>query len=298
MKFYIVDAFSSVAFGGNPAGIVILDENQDFPEKSLMIKTAAELRYSETAFIKKLDNTTFNIRYFTPVEEVDLCGHATIAAFTALGKEGLVKPNNQYLNKTLAGDLTIDVDEETVMMQMATPEHLGDITSPEALEEIYSIMGITHEKVIVEKSENILGELFPKIISTGLPDIMLPVMDLKTLSLIAPNMPQLSDISKRYNVTGVHAFALGSDDATAHTRNFAPLFGIDEEAATGTASGALAYYLNQEGIIDDNIEVSFIQGEDMNRPSRILGKLQKVDDELKIKIGGTGVILADGNIFI
>ncbi len=298
MKFYIVDAFSSVAFGGNPAGIVILDKNQDFPEKDTMIKTAAELRYSETAFIKVLDDDTFNIRYFTPTDEVDLCGHATIASFTALIKEGLVESGKQYLNKTLAGDLTIDIDDKTIMMEMATPEHISDITTPEALEEIYSIMGIKHEQVIVEKTENIIGELFPKIISTGLPDIMLPVMDLKTLSLIAPNMPQLSDLSKRYNVTGVHAFALGSDDATAHTRNFAPLFGIDEEAATGTASGALAYYLNQEGIISDNAEFSFIQGEDMNRPSRILGKLQKVDDQLKIKVGGTGVILADGNIFI
>ena len=76
MKFYIVDAFTETTFGGNPAGVVILPEGADFPSDEVMVKTAAELRYSETAFIKKLGEKEFQIRYFTPAAEVDLCGHA------------------------------------------------------------------------------------------------------------------------------------------------------------------------------------------------------------------------------
>ena len=65
MKFYIVDAFTTEVFGGNPAGVVILPDGEDFPSDEVMVKTAAELRYSETAFIKNLGDGEFNIRYFT-----------------------------------------------------------------------------------------------------------------------------------------------------------------------------------------------------------------------------------------
>ena len=86
MRYYIVDAFTDRPFGGNPAGVVLLGE-EAFPDESLMIKIAAELRFSETAFVrytqanKQSDNHAFtaHVRYFTPKAEVELCGHATIA---------------------------------------------------------------------------------------------------------------------------------------------------------------------------------------------------------------------------
>ena len=78
MRYYIVDAFTDRPFGGNPAGVVLLGE-EAFPDESLMIKVAAELRYSETAFVQRLSATEYHLRYFTPKAEVELCGHATIA---------------------------------------------------------------------------------------------------------------------------------------------------------------------------------------------------------------------------
>ena len=80
MKFFIVDAFTDQPFGGNPAGVVLL-ESDTFPKEELMLQIAAELRYSETAFIQRHTDKEFSIRYFTPKAEVDLCGHATIASF-------------------------------------------------------------------------------------------------------------------------------------------------------------------------------------------------------------------------
>jgi len=88
MKYYIVDAFTDQPFGGNPAGVVLLDSNA-FPEEGLMLHIAAELRYSETAFIQRHSDNEFTIRYFTPKAEVDLCGHATIASFFMLHQKGL-----------------------------------------------------------------------------------------------------------------------------------------------------------------------------------------------------------------
>lgn len=105
MKFLIVDAFTDNVFGGNPARVVLLPADADFPSDEICVKTAAELRYSETAFIKILGEREFQIRYFTPAAEVDLCGHATIGSFAALLHLGLVSENCTCINHTMAGDL-------------------------------------------------------------------------------------------------------------------------------------------------------------------------------------------------
>lgn len=105
MKYFIVDAFTSEAFGGNPAGVVLLGKNGQFPDDELMRLVAAELRYSETAFVRQDGPCEFTVRYFTPASEVDLCGHATIATFGLLRQEGVVADGAVCMNHTLAGDL-------------------------------------------------------------------------------------------------------------------------------------------------------------------------------------------------
>ena len=251
MKFYIVDAFTENLFGGNPAGVVILPEGEDFPSDEIMTKTAAELRYSETAFIKRLNDKEFNIRYFTPAAEVELCGHATIGSFKALLAGGYIEDNQTYINHTLSGTLNIDVKNGFVLMDMAAPVKIGEISEHEKLRELYDIMGLDYD---AEKSEGV--SMIPQLISTGLPDIMMPVSSLEVLDRIEPDFPALSKLSERYEVVGVHAFTVNCDDATCHVRNFAPLYDIDEEAATGTSNGALTYYgyLNGEMIVGSSRE--------------------------------------------
>ena len=143
MKFYIVDAFTENLFGGNPAGVVILPEGEDFPSDEIMTKTAAELRYSETAFIKRLNDKEFNIRYFTA--EVELCGHATIGSFKALLAGGYIEDNQTYINHTLSGTLNIDVKNGFVLMDMAAPVKIGEISEHEKLRELYDIMGLDYD---------------------------------------------------------------------------------------------------------------------------------------------------------
>lgn len=135
MRYYIVDAFTNQPFGGNPAGVVLL-ESERFPEEKLMLQIAAELRYSETAFIRRHSDKEFTIRYFTPKAEVELCGHATIASFYLLHHEGLA--SGQCLCHTLAGDLRIEAGER-VMMQMAMPRIVATL---EETEEIYKALGV------------------------------------------------------------------------------------------------------------------------------------------------------------
>ncbi len=291
MKFYIVDAFTENLFGGNPAGVVILPEGEDFPSDEIMTKTAAELRYSETAFIKRLNDKEFNIRYFTPAAEVELCGHATIGSFKALLAGGYIEDNQAYINHTLSGTLNIDVKNGFVLMDMAAPVKIGEISEHEKLRELYDIMGLDYD---AEKSEGV--SMIPQLISTGLPDIMMPVSSLEVLDRIEPDFPALSKLSERYEVVGVHAFTVNCDDATCHVRNFAPLYDIDEEAATGTSNGALTYYGYLNGFVKSGDDCRFIQGEKMQRPSAILSHIEADGDNCSIQVGGSAVILAEGDI--
>lgn len=291
MKFLIVDAFTDTVFGGNPAGVVLLPKGEDFPSDAVCVSTAAELRYSETAFIKQLGETEFQIRYFTPAAEVDLCGHATIGAFCALLHLGVIEKNCRCINHTLAGDLQIEVKDGFVMMDMASPQELAVIAEPEKIEELYRVMGASYDPALIP--------VVPSIISTGLPDIMMPVADLDALNAIAPDMQALSDLSARYEVTGVHAFTLtGEEGITAHARNFAPLYDIDEEAATGTSSGAMTYYFYRNGRIGGRDSCKYIQGEKMGRPSVILTEIHASENDCLIQVGGSGVILAEGEIYL
>ena len=129
-------------------------------------------------------------------------------------------------------------------------------------------------------------------------DIMMPVKDMAALNGLAPDMKALSDLSAAYNVTGVHAFTLSEPDGV-HCRNFAPLYDIDEEAATGTSNGALTYYLYKRGIVKAEQDNLFIQGEAMDRPSKISSRLSlKEDGSVKIRVGGVAAILAEGEIYL
>jgi len=198
MRFLIVDAFSKRLFGGNPAGIVILPKGLDFPSDETMVKTAAELRYSETAFVSIMGDNEFQTRYFTPAAEVALCGHATVGAFCALAHLGIIRKEDTCINHTMAGDLEIEVGDGYVMMDMATPKEILTISDEDSLRELYNVLGSEYEKTM---------GLLPEIISTGLPDIIVPFPSKEALNAITPNMKALAALSERYNVVGVYAFS-------------------------------------------------------------------------------------------
>ena len=225
MKLFIVDAFTATPFGGNTAGVALIEETQSFPSDNLMQQIAAELRYSETAFVQQLGAAEFKVRYFTPCGEVDLCGHATIATFGMMYRMGFLAQGEQCLIHTLAGDLNV-IAGKRVMMMMAKPQVIPATVD---VERLHSIMGATS-----------VNTSFPvEIVSTGLPDIIMPLDNVEQLYSLAPNMDALAQLSKELGVTGVHAFAFGEDGYTAHVRNFGPLYGVPEESATGTANAAL-----------------------------------------------------------
>lgn len=279
MRYYIVDAFTEKPFGGNPAGVVLIEDGKEFPSDEFMQQVAAEFRYSETAFVKRHGEAEFTVRYFTGCGEVDLCGHATVATFGVLGQSGAVPVGTMCLNHTLAGDLKVKVGGK-VMMEMASPQVLPAKVD---VERLHSIMG-------VERAPENLPVM---VVSTGLPDIMMPVASVDELNALRPDMDALAQLSKELGVTGVHAFAIEDDDYTAHVRNFGPLYGIPEESATGTANAALTHYLHHNGIINGLAECRFLQGEAMRRPSVVETSLL---DDGTIWAGGNISVIATGTL--
>ena len=283
MRYYIVDAFTGEPFGGNPAGVVLLPQGSAFPDEKLMLQIAAELRYSETAFVLPQGPQEFTLRYFTPCSEVELCGHATIASFGLMRHEGLIDDGASCVNHTLAGDLAVNVGEQ-VMMQMAPPVAIDTAVDTERLHRIMA------------GGRNVSWPDLPvEIISTGLPDIIMPVAGLEQLDALRPDMAALSALSQELEVVGVHAFALADDDFTAHVRNFGPLYGVPEESATGTANAALTHYLERQGLVARPTSCRFLQGEAMQRPSVVATSL--VDDGA-VWVGGTCRIIARGDLLV
>jgi PhzF family phenazine biosynthesis protein len=306
-----VDAFSEEIFGGNQAGVVWLD-GLDYPDEEIMIKVADELRYSETAFIKRGGDSDFETRYFTPVSEVDLCGHATIGAFHALLHSGIIEDNKIYTNLTNVGEIRIEITDGFIYMESGEPMKVALIDGKTQLRELYKVMGLEYTGDADESVRKGIGKAFnafmgdelenggkyPEIISTGLKDIIMPVADVEELFRIEPNMSDLSDLSEDYGVVGVHAFTQTSEDGEIHVRNFAPLYGIDEEAATGTANSALAYYLYMNGLKDAGDEVRFIQGETMGRPSEIRCRIEENDGDVVVMVGGRATVVSEGELYL
>lgn len=279
MELYVADAFTTVRFSGNQAGVALLGTGE-FPAESLMKALAGELKHSETAYVRQTGEKAFHIRYFTPGSEVDLCGHATIAAFTVLRDTGAITPGDYALH-TRSGDLEIGVGADAVWMDMAVPQDGRTFTEAEQ-EELYAAYGLT----LAHRPDG----LEPQAVSTGLMDILLPVKDLETLERAEQNEAQVTRLSERYNVVGVHMFCPNTPDAAAHCRNFAPLYAIPEEAATGTSNGALTYYLYRRGLIQAGADNRFAQGEKMGKPSEILSRITEDENGVKVRVGGRALL--------
>ena len=280
MKVYVMDSFSDRIFGGNQAGVVLADK---VLEPAVMQQVAAELKHSETAFVWQTEEGN-RLRYFTPAGEVDLCGHATVAVFALLRRLGRIE-DGTHKALTRAGALEIEVSGETVWMDMAPPKTLG-ILPEESWEELYGAYGLT--------LEDRPADLPPEIVSTGLADIMMPVRDHEALLRAVQDERTVTELSRRFDVTGVHMFCLGEE--AVYCSNFAPLYDIPEECATGTSNGALTYYLYERSLVEPERENLFLQGEHMERPSRILSRLTVQDGVVRVRIGGQAVMSLAGEM--
>jgi PhzF family phenazine biosynthesis protein len=226
LSIYQVDAFTDHLFGGNPAAIIPLE---NWISDDLMQKIASENNLSETAFyVKSEDN--FEIRWFTPTAEVDLCGHATLAAAHILFEE------KKYARKTLifnskSGILKVEKSNNLYTMDFPS-DKIHQVTTPvEILKGLNTTPLETfcgkEDYMIIFDSENEIENIQP---------------DFRMLSLLE-------------NARGVIVTAPGNE-VDFVSRCFYPQFGIDEDPATGSAHTTLTPYWSQKL---DKIEMTALQ---------------------------------------
>ena len=275
MKVYVVSAFSMNGSGGNKAGVVL----DDFAfSANAKIALAASLGYSETVFLSDSGKADFKLEYFTPKGEVPLCGHATIASFIVLRDLGRLKKSKHTI-ETAAGLLRVWIDGDGLVFMEQNNPSFFEIIPNERLTSCFHPLS--------------LDERFPaRIVSTGLRDIIIPISTSNALEIMVPDFKAISILSKEMKCIGIHCFALTESDidntTTAICRNFAPLYGINEEAATGTSNCALACYLHNLGIRPQRY--IFEQGHNLSSVSIIIVELKTDTNILGVRVGGDGVI--------
>ena len=236
------DAFTKQPGKGNPAGIVL--ETRKLTDTQMQA-VAKVIGFNDTAFVLPSDKAEFRIRYFAPNREVELCGHATIAAFSALFKSGRLRVSGQqqsYTLETKAGIISIgfleaDKDLPMIVMNQGKARFAKFNGEREVLAHAIGI----------EVSE--FHPTLPVIYgSTGRWTLLVPVKNLKVMQTMIPATDQFENITTEIPGASIHPFCLETIDlhAQVHARHFSsPGSGTIEDAVTGTASGVLSAYYHQ-----------------------------------------------------
>ena len=225
---FVVDAFTSEAFSGNPAAICLLDG--PCADDAWMRSVAAEMRHSETAFLRVGDDPAsvpgdWSLRWFTPAAEVDLCGHATLAAAHVLWTEGLADPDATPLRfHTRSGVLTARPVGGRVQLDL--PALAGEPVDPRLERGLHGALAIAlgAQPVAVERNAH---------------DLLVELADARTVRLLDPDLSAVAAIDAR----GIVVTATSDDPAFDFvSRFFAPRVGVREDPVTGSAHCALAPY--------------------------------------------------------
>jgi len=287
---YQVDSFTKEKFTGNPAGVVT---NADRLTEEEMQKIARELNNSETAFIIPSNNNEYNVqvRFFTPLKEVPICGHATIAAHYVRAIENRMNSARIY-QKTGAGILPVDILEEDNDYKITMTQ--GEIQFGDIIE------GADKEILLeaLNMNEDNLMQNYPiQIVSTGHSKVMIGIESIEILNGLNPNYDALSKLSNKIKCNGYYVFTTDSQesDILINGRMFAPAIGINEDPVTGNANGPLGAYLVHYNLIKHNnsmFKFKAKQGEAIKRAGIIEVEVKIKDKEpVEVKISGNAVIV-------
>lgn len=298
LRFIQAEVFAETPFGGNPVVVVPDAAGLSWEE---MQKVARGMEPVETAFVTlpESDDADFCVRFFTPRTRVPFSGHPALGTAYVLAKEGrfnLMEPITQVVGETDIGLLRIDLYVE------------GDDLSRVVVNEKRPVFGEPFE-VLGELAAglNIPIEALLEVplpiqnVSTGLPALIVPFNTLETVQDIRPHHAILGEVCAMAQAECILVYTLETirKDATAHVRVFAPLLGVDEDPATGSANGALGAYLVYHRVIPVHpvTRIHCEQGFEIGRPSLVHVTVDTTGDEVHIRVGGRVMRSVDGHIF-
>ena len=250
-----IDAFTDRPFRGNPAAVVKTDS--PLPAR-VMQQIARDMNLSETAFIlpSSTRNADLRIRWFTPSNEVSLCGHATIASFHALAEEGFGGMDNpgEYLWRlqTRSGVLKILVvnsgKRTEIKMTLPVPQ-FNPVTG--AQKDLLPALGILRRDIDVSLP----------VVSAG--NVYLPVKKLSVIKKLAPDFSALGRVLQKRRWSGACVVTRETVDRSSdfHSRYYAPNDGINEDPVTGSSNGPLGAYALSYGMCRSKEGLNRLTGE-------------------------------------
>jgi PhzF family phenazine biosynthesis protein len=267
---YRLAAFTTTPEGGNPAGVWIGDS---LPGAEQMQAIAAEVGYSETAFLAPTSGLERTVRYYSPEAEVPFCGHATIASGVLLGE---LDGEGTYRFSTRPGEVRVDVRRREGMMEAAltsvTPRH---VTHPAELGAVLGALGWA--------AEELDGAIPPARAFAGAWHLVVAARSADRLARLDYDFDRLKRLMLEADLTTIQLIWRERDDLF-HARNPFPVGGVVEDPATGAAAAALGGYLRDARLVRAPVRILIRQGEVMGRPSR-----------LRVDIPGAGGIVVAGN---
>lgn len=303
LRFVQVDVFTETPFCGNPLA-VILDGQGLTGEQMQAI--AREMNLSETTFILPSTDATAHVkvRIFTPQLELPFAGHPVVGTSYVLATEGLISRREESFEMRLelgVGVLPVEIActdgvIAQVTMTQQTPQFLAVLPSAD-VEQLSRGLGLD--------PQDILGTGLPaQLVSTGLPQLMVPVRSLAAVQAIKLELGSLHTICERYATHSIYAFTRETvtPGASMHSRLFAPLAGIFEDPATGSASGALGAYLVHHQVVGGDAPVVHLeneQGYELGRPSCIVIEVARNGSTIsRVQVGGRVVKVIDGTVYV
>lgn len=283
-----VDAFTSIPFGGNPAGVVIDASNISDEIKQ---RIAREMNVSESAFVSNSEVADFKVQFFTPNVEVDLCGHATVATFHSLYEEGKLDSSKEiFYQETKAGVLSVELkdigDTKIFMMEQNLPKFEEIDISKEDI-----------AKMLGTDADNVLDCPILKV-NTGIPWLVFGLKSLDALKNISPKLSEIYKLSEDNDLVGITPFCLETIDENCdyHIRSIAPYVGVSEDPVCGTGNGCVSSYLIKNNLLDKE-ELIGEEGHFVNRPGRVYINIEKTNGEISlVKVGGNAYTILNGQI--
>jgi PhzF family phenazine biosynthesis protein len=268
-------AFTDTPEGGNPAGVV-LDASRLSDDE--MQRTAAEVGYSESAFVSTRDDGAYDVRYFSPEMEVPFCGHATIATAVALAE------------RDGAGPLTFHTRAGTV--PVATEGATGSITATltsvaPRVEAAPADLLRTALDALGWSEGDLDPELPPKVSYAGARHLILAAGTRERLRRLDYDFAALKAVMRRHDLVTVDLVQRESE-RVYHARNPFPTGGVVEDPATGAAAAAFGAYLRDQGLVTPPATITIHQGVDMGRPSVLT---VTVGEEPEIRVSGRAVAM-------
>ena len=288
-----VDAFTDHPLGGNPCAVVF--EAGDL-ESEIMQAIALEMNLSETAFVMESANADFRVRYFTPAEEIPMAGHPTIATAFALIESGRLKLEKDKTTITLelnVGPIKVDIFSsggviERIVMMQKKPKFLAKHEPGDVL----PLFGLS--------PDDLLPGLPIQTVSTGTPQLMIPLRGHAALRKVAVNTSGLAAYREATNFFSVHLFCLEgiTSEASTFARHFASPPDIFEDPFTGSATGGMSAYIWHYGLLDEPVFIAE-QGHWMKRPGQayveVVGPREDIE---RVCVGGNAALIMTGELLV